>query len=816
MVIDFHGRVAIVTGAGKGLGRSHAEALARRGAAVLVNNRTHPGEPSSADAVVEAIRAAGGRARANYDTVDSPGAGERIVAAAVEAFGRLDAVVANAGWSEPTAFHREAVDHFHKVIEVNTFGALDVIRAALPRLRAQNYGRIVVTTSSAAVFGDAGFVSYAAAKAALIGFVRALAQESTLAGVVVNALLPFAHTPMTDALFAGPAFPVHTAEVMTTGPATNLLLWLLSEQCSETGQTWLAGGRVFQKLLTQVTRGIVVPSADIGPEELAARVDEIGDPTSPASHASGAALLASMAQRSLSAGPTRDRRRLGTFANPGAAEYNEPGGPWFEQTMCRLLQEAPERNDLVCGDTVRLSTDGLRAAVGRAAGWLREAGVAPGDAVAWQLPNSPDAVVLYLATWWVGAVAVPFHDSLTSVEAQRVIDGVAGVAALIVDPALPLAAHAGATILPAAGIAALAAESRPVAQPACQPADAAVVLTTSGSSGVPKSVIHSHRSLAAKARQLSLLHGTTTDDAVLVPAPLSHMAGLLHAVMHPLGAGAKAVIMPRWDAADGLRLIRDEQVTMMFGPPIFTLGVAATYDFTPDAVKSIRLVSSGATAITEAYVRDVSEKFGAVVKRTYGSTEAPITCTAYPGDDPVRFWSTDGRPAPGVQLQIRSADGRVLPAGASGEIWLRGPELCDGYLDPEVTESTFVDGWMRTGDLGTLDEHGFLTVGGRISGLIIRGGMNISGREVEAALEKHPAISQAVVLGYPDELYGERVAAFVVCREPFDRPRCVQWFAKHGVAKYKVPDRIEVVDAIPVLSSYQKPDLGALRARLRD
>ncbi|OJZ76161.1 hypothetical protein BRW65_01665 [Mycobacterium paraffinicum] len=505
-----------------------------------------------------------------------------------------------------------------------------------------------------------------------------------------------------------------------------------------------------------------------------------------------------------------DRRRLATFTHPRAAEFESPGGPWFEQTLCRLLQEAPERASLICGDQIRLSTTDLRAAVRRVAGWLRKRGVQPGDAVAFQLPNGPDAVVLYLATWWAGALAVPFHESLTSVEAHRVTERLHGVALLVADPESALARQADVK-LPAGGTAHLGAQLAGP-EPACRPADAAVVLTTSGSSGVPKSVIHSHRSLSAKARQLAALHGTSIDDAVLVPAPLSHMAGLLHAVLHPLGAGAKAVIMPRWNAARGLQLVRDEGVTMLFGPPIFTLGIAAADGFTPDSVASVRLVSSGATAITESYVRDVSQQFGAVVKRTYGSTEAPVACTSYPDDDPERFWRTDGRPAPGTELQIRDASGKVLGPNECGEIWLRGPELCDGYLDADVTASTFVDGWMRTRDLGTVDDEGFLSVSGRMSGLIIRGGMNISSREVEAALEGHPAIRQAVVLGYHDDVYGERIAAFIVTAEHFDRSRCVEWFAEHGVAKYKVPDRIVTLDEIPVLSSYQKPDINALRA----
>ncbi|WP_167373979.1 SDR family NAD(P)-dependent oxidoreductase [Mycobacterium paraffinicum] len=300
-MIDFRGRVAIVTGAGKGLGRSHAEALARRGAAVLVNNRSHAGDPSSADAVVGRIHESGGIAIANYESVEEPDAGERIVAAALAAFGRIDVIVANAGWSEPTAFHRESDAHVRRMIEVNTLSAVELVRAALPHLRAQKYGRIVVSTSSAALFGDAGFVSYATAKAALIGFVAALSQESVRAGITVNAVLPFAHTPMTDGLFAGDTFPEGTAEAMVPETVSNLLLWLLSEQCQESGQTWLAGGKAIRKAIMQVTPGIVVDTDDLSPELLADHAAAIADPAGAREYGSGAELLTAMAEASLGA-----------------------------------------------------------------------------------------------------------------------------------------------------------------------------------------------------------------------------------------------------------------------------------------------------------------------------------------------------------------------------------------------------------------------------------------------------------------------------------------------------------------------------------
>ena len=500
-----------------------------------------------------------------------------------------------------------------------------------------------------------------------------------------------------------------------------------------------------------------------------------------------------------------------TFRNPRTNEYAAPGGPWYGADLPSLLLALPSLTTLVCAPDGRLGTDDLLDAVRHTAGWLRARGVERRDAVAWQLPNGADVVVLYLATWWLGAVAVPFHEGVTAHEAGAVLEEIGGARVLLVGPDVPVAALDGAIIV-ADGTLRAITRAEPVESPASHPEDPAVLLTTSGSSGNPKTVVHSQRSLAHKARQMTVLHGTTSDDAVLVPAPLSHMAGVLHAVMHPIGTGVKAVLMAKWDAEEALELVRRERVTMLFGPPIFALGIASAAGFSPDAVRSVRLVSSGATAISEAYVHQVEELYGATVKRTYGSTEAPIACTTLPGDEPSRGWTTDGRPVPGVELELRDPDdGTVLIDGGPGEIWLRGPELCDGYLDPEQTATTFVDGWMRTRDLGRFDDEGFLTVVGRISDFIIRGGMNISAREVEDALEQHPSVAQAVVLGYSDDVYGERVAAFVVSDTALDRDECVRWFAEVGVAKYKVPDRVVRLDEMPVLSTYQKPDVGALR-----
>src|SRR5207302_1466010 len=200
-----------------------------------------------------------------------------------------------------------------------------------------------------------------------------------------------------------------------------------------------------------------------------------------------------------------------------------------------------------------------------------------------------------------------------------------------------------------------------------------------------------------------------------------------------------------------------------------------------------RLVSCGGAGVTPAFVAQASERLGAVVKRTYGSTEAPTVTTSHAGDPPDRARDTDGRTVGEVELRVVGG----------GELWLRGPELFVGYADADQTRAAHArGGWFRTGDLATLDDEGWLTIVGRIKDVVIRGGENISVVEVEGVLEAHPAVRQAVVVGYPDDVLGERVAAFVVADGTFDLEATRSWFAQRGVTRFKTPERVVQVAAL--------------------
>jgi len=275
-MIRFDDRVAIVTGAGKGLGRAYAMLLAARGARVIVNNRRRSkDEPSSADEVVQAIRQAGGQAIANYESVEDATAGERMVQQALDAWGRIDVLVNNAGVDQRSTFHKVSVEQFRQIFDINFYGSLYVTHAAYARMRAAGYGRIVVSTSVAGLYGLHGLTAYSASKAALIGFMRTLAAEGKSHNVLTNAIAPYAATPMTARQGNMPEEFMRTMSPEFVAPMVTLMV---SEQTSMNGQVIIAGRGAFRRAANVEGSGLryAEPSAATA-EALARDVAQILD-----------------------------------------------------------------------------------------------------------------------------------------------------------------------------------------------------------------------------------------------------------------------------------------------------------------------------------------------------------------------------------------------------------------------------------------------------------------------------------------------------------------------------------------------------------
>ncbi|MEX0663931.1 MAG: AMP-binding protein [Acidimicrobiia bacterium] len=493
-----------------------------------------------------------------------------------------------------------------------------------------------------------------------------------------------------------------------------------------------------------------------------------------------------------------------TYTHPEATAYRAPGGPWDIPSLDAAVTEAARGSDgiLLADDTSDMTFDGvaLEAGIGALAGGLRAAGVRRGDVVAWQAPNWHEVVLLYRACWRLGAIAGPIHH----------LAGDADIAAMlrVLEPKvwLPPEEIRGST----ARLASLLDGAAPVTRSAARPSDLAAVLFTSGSTGGPKAALHTQRGLAYKAGVMARAHALTPNDAVLMPAPLAHVSGLLNAVLVAGVVPMRTHLMARWDPEAALDMIERERITFMIGPPTFFVFLMDAPGFSTNRVSSLRLVSSGGAGVTPAFVNEASKRLGCLVKRTYGSTEAPTVSTSTAADPVERARETDGR-STGARLRVSDpATGRECATGESGELWLRGPELFVGYADRAQTRAAIQRGWFRTGDLATVDADGWLTIVGRIKDVIIRGGENIAAAEIEAVLERHPDIRHAVVVGYPDDRLGERVCAFVVASRPFDLDACRTWFEQSGLARYKTPERVEQLHELPLLAA-GKPDRGALR-----
>ena len=487
-----------------------------------------------------------------------------------------------------------------------------------------------------------------------------------------------------------------------------------------------------------------------------------------------------------------------------ARRYRRPGGPWDVPTLDALL--STHGGEVVDGDT-RLTAVQADALVASVAGGLRARGVGRGDAVAWQVPNSLAAAILARACWRIGAVAAPVLHSFGPADVEAALGQI--------DPALVVELGPEAVSDPTALSEALGGHPVPPGTSPSRPADVALVLFTSGSTGIPKAVLHTQRGLSWKATLMARVHGLGPADAVLMPAPMAHISGLLNGILVPGAAGLRAVLVRRFDPDQALALVARERISFLAGPPTFFIAMARALAQGPAVdVSTVRLISSGGASVTPAFVEDTARTFDCRVKRTYGSTEAPTVTTSTDDDPSDKARDTDGRAVGAVELRISDPEtGARRGTGAPGELWVRGPEMFAGYADAAQTATVIArGGWFRTGDLATVDREGWVRIVGRLKDVIIRGGENISASEVEAALEAHPAVHHAVAVGYADPLMGERVAAFVESAVPFDLEECRRWFAGRGMAVFKTPEKVERLEHLPLLGS-GKPDRAALQRR---
>jgi acyl-CoA synthetase (AMP-forming)/AMP-acid ligase II len=470
---------------------------------------------------------------------------------------------------------------------------------------------------------------------------------------------------------------------------------------------------------------------------------------------------------------------------------------------------------------VQMTHRELLGLVERAAAWLSGAGIGPGDVVCWQTPNWWEAHLLGLAVWHVGAVSAPVAPFYREHELRQVIEEVRP-AAVISAESFRGFAHAEAfdDLLAETGLNGIPRILLRGSRCGWTPFDDVVwhdrhlpsakvgadepclVLFTSGTTSRAKAAVHSSRTLLAETRQLADAWGLGWEDVAYMAAPLQHITGLLNAMTIPLLVGACAVLAERWEPGEAVRDMMAHQVTYSAGATVFlqelTDAAGAARIRLP-----LRMFACGGASVPRA-VMERSEEQGIPAARVYGMTELP-TVTIMNRTDPFDLRATtDGAVAPGVEVRVLGDDCQLLPTGFEGELAVRGPERMVGYLDPAANRAGLDDdGWFRTGDLGILDDNGFLTVTGRIKDVINRGGEKFSARDIEDLLASHPSVRQAAVVPGPDPRFGEVPVAFIVLNGGWQSS--VDELAAHlhtaGLARQKSPSTWHFVDSLPMTLS---------------
>jgi acyl-CoA synthetase (AMP-forming)/AMP-acid ligase II len=495
---------------------------------------------------------------------------------------------------------------------------------------------------------------------------------------------------------------------------------------------------------------------------------------------------------------------------------------------------------VVDGDT-RLSFTELQEAAHTFARALMAAGVEHGDRVAIWAPNSAEWIIAFLGLSHAGAILVPVNTRFKGLEAAEILRrsrarvlvtvtdflGVDYVAALRdADPEIPglevtVIAHGPApegTISWADFLAGAAQiERADLARRSATVTDDDVsdILFTSGTTGTPKGVVQTHRSTLLVATDWVTMTGLTAGDRYLMINPYFHLFGLKAGIVASLIAGATMMPEPVFDVDRVLRRVAEDRVTVLPGPPTLYQSILdhparADYD-----LSSLRIAVTGAAEIPVELIRRIVDElpFSTIISG-YGLTEGGTAAGTAPGDPIETIATTVGRLRPGFELRIVDRDDRDVPAGESGEIWLRSGTVMSGYLEDPVSTAQVLspDGWLRTGDLGTLD-GGNLRIVGRSKDMFIVGGFNAYPAEIENALLRHPGIRQAAVIGIPDRRLGEAGMAFVVLHRTstVTADEIISW-SRDQMANYKVPRRVEIIDELP-LNATGKVMKDVLRAR---
>ncbi|MGI9602692.1 MAG: AMP-binding protein [Acidimicrobiales bacterium] len=453
---------------------------------------------------------------------------------------------------------------------------------------------------------------------------------------------------------------------------------------------------------------------------------------------------------------------------------------------------------------------------------LRAHGLAPGDPVAFQLPNRREAITAFYALALGGFVLVPIVHIYGRKEVGFILRE-SGARAYISAPSFGPIDYTEIIDTEATDLADLelhlltdeptgsappgidrigwsAVDAAAPAEPVTgvDPDDVVVLAYTSGTTSDPKGVVHTHRTLLAEL--VHMRHMSKGTPPNLMGSPVTHATGMLGAVLTPIVIGQPIHVIDRWDPGWVLEIMTEADISAGNGASYFLASLLEHPDFGAEHAARMPRIGLGGAPVPVA-LGELAAGHGIKIIRAYGSTEHPSISGCDYEDAADKRHRTDGRPLAGVELRLVDEDGSEVAPGKAGEILSRGPELCVGYTDPDLTRATFDDdGWYRTGDMGVLDDDGYLTITDRVNDIIIRGGENISAAEVEDALAQLPGVAEVAVVAAPDARLGEQACALVRLAAGADAPGLgeMQAHLEHvGLARQKWPEKLQVVADFP-------------------
>lgn len=518
-----------------------------------------------------------------------------------------------------------------------------------------------------------------------------------------------------------------------------------------------------------------------------------------------------------------------TFNAQRRAAYRQQG-LWGDASLADYWQQTaramPDKIAVVDNHGASYTYSALDHAASCLANWMLAKGIESGDRIAFQLPGWCEFTVIYLACLKIGAVSVPLLPSWREAELVWVLNKCQ--AKMFFAPTLFKQTRPVDLILPlqnqlpqlqqivgvdklapatsSLSLSQIIADNIPLTTAITTHGDElAAVLFTSGTEGLPKGVMLTHNNILASERAYCARLNLTWLDVFMMPAPLGHATGFLHGVTAPFLIGARSVLLDIFTPDACLALLEQQRCTCMLGATPFVYDLLNLLEKQPADLSALRFFLCGGTTIPKKVARECQQRSIKLLS-VYGSTESSPHAVVNLDNSLSRFMHTDGYAAAGVEIKVVDDARKTLPPGCEGEEASRGPNVFMGYFDePELTARALdEEGWYYSGDLCRMDEAGYIKITGRKKDIIVRGGENISSREVEDILLQHPKIHDACVVAMPDERLGERSCAYVVLKAPhhsLSLEEMAAFFSRKRVAKYKYPEHIVVIEKLPRTAS---------------